>query len=103
MSEEFEELPFDDQEEEDPRSSSGKITMLFENTIGPNSRQEKLEVDLNTPVSEVKYTLSQLFSLASDEFHLVHAGMTCDADDIMANYNIADGDTLLLIPVTTAG
>lgn len=116
MSEEFEELSFDEEEEEvveeteivsktpSTKTPAGKkISVYFQSTIGPTPKQEKLVVATETPISDLKYTVSQIFGLPPDEFHLSHAGRTCDPDDILEDYGVEDGDTMLLIPVSTAG
>ena len=121
MSEEFEELSFDEEEEEeeveeeilsktpetktpDTKTPAGKkIGVYFQSTIGPNPKQEKLVVATEAPISDIKYTVSQIFGLPPEEFHLSHAGRTCDADDVLDDYGVEDGDTVLLIPVSTAG
>lgn len=114
MSNEFEDLDFDDEVEETteiksktPASSKTpggkKLSVYFQSTIGPNQKQEKLIVAEDAPVGDIKYTVSQIFGLPADEFHLSHAGRTCDPDDSLSNYGVENGDTLLLIPVSTAG
>ena len=116
MSEEFEELSFDEEEEEveekdiiskTPEKSKTpagkKISVYFQSTIGPSPKQEKLVVATDAPIGDIKYTVSQIFGLPPDEFHLSHAGRTCDPDDTLEDYGVEDGDTVLLIPVSTAG
>ena len=117
MSEEFEELSFDEEEEEEvfeeeiisktPAKSktpaSKKISVYFQSTIGPSPKQEKLVVATDAPIGDIKYTVSQIFGLPPDEFHLSHAGRTCDPDESLGDYGVEDGDTILLIPVSTAG
>ncbi|MBA7515882.1 hypothetical protein ES705_07927 [subsurface metagenome] len=118
MSEEFEEISFDDKEEEEEvieteiksktpdktKTPAGKkISVYFQSTIGPSPKQEKLVVGTDAPISDIKYTVSQIFGLPPDEFHLSHAGRTCDPDDVLEDYDVEDGDTVLLIPVSTAG
>lgn len=125
MSDEFEELSMDleaddledlgyEEEPEQPREvksktpatnkkSGNKINLFFQSTIGPSQRQEKLQVVTDAPVGDLKYTVSQIFSLEPEDFHLSYLGRTLDPDDIIANYEVEDGDTLLLIPVSTAG
>ena len=119
MSDEFEELSMDldaddlDDVEYAPepvksktpqQSGSGdKINLFFQSTIGPSQRQEKLLVSTDAPVGDLKYTVSQIFSIDAQDFHLSYLGRTLDPDDIISNYDCQDGDTLLLIPVSTAG
>ncbi len=107
MSDEFEDLSTDLEEEEQPSvvktPKAGKINVFFQSTIGPSQKSEKMQVTLEAPVVDLKYTISQLFSLDADDFHLSHAGRTMDPEDILGNYDLEEGDTILLIPVSTAG
>ncbi len=113
--EKFEELDFDEEEFEDEepiksktpataKTPKGKkISVYFQSTIGPNPKQEKLVVSEEAPIADLKYTVGQIFGLPPEEFHLSHAGRTCDPDDALKDYGVEDGDTVLLIPVSTAG
>ena len=110
---EFEDLTIDDEEPETtiksktPATSKTpageKVSVYFQSTIGPNQKQEKLVVSQNAPVGDLKYTVGQIFGLPPEEFHISHAGRTCDPDDNLENYGVEQGDVLLLIPVSTAG
>ena len=105
MSDNFEELPFEDDEE--PSTPTGtteeKINIYFESTIGPSSKKEQLLVMQSAPVAEIKFTLSQMFDIEMENFHLISAGRTMDPDDQISNYDLKEGDIILLIPVSTAG
>ena len=83
--------------------AGNKKTVFFQNTVGPSQRQEKMVVSDNAPIGDIKYTVSQVFGLPAEEFHLSHAGRTMDPDDTLENYGVDSGDTVLLIPVSTAG
>ena len=111
MSDEFEELDIDlnseDLEMPEEKTPSGsaqdKLNLFFQSTIGPSQRKEKLMISQSAPVSELKYTVSQIFSLEPSDFHLSYLGRTMDPDDVIANYDCEEGDIILLIPVSTAG
>ncbi|RMG30726.1 MAG: hypothetical protein D6732_15800 [Methanobacteriota archaeon] len=111
---EFEDLSFEDDDllvneikSKTPATSKTpagkKVTVYFQSTVGPNQKQEKLVVAKDAPIRDLKYTVGQIFGLPPDEFHISHAGRTCDPDDSLDNYGVEDGDSLLLIPVSTAG
>ncbi len=111
---EFEDLDFGDDEpatttikSKTPASSKtpagNKVTVYFQSTIGPNTKQEKLVVAEDAPIGDIKYTVGQIFGLPPEEFHISHAGRTCDPNDSLGNYGVENGDILLLIPVSTAG
>ncbi len=120
MNEDFEDLEDLDQEPETsvptirsktpastktPRSGSPgeKVNLFFKSTIGPGEKTEKLAVGKNTPVRDVKQTVGSILGLNPDDFNLSHAGRIMDDDDIVGNYDVQDGDEVLLIPVSTAG
>ena len=83
--------------------AGNKKNVYFQSTVGPSQKQEKMIVSEDAPIGDIKYTVSQVFGLPPDEFHLSHAGRTMDPDDTLANYGVDSGDTVLLIPVSTAG
>ena len=104
MSDEFEELSTDLDDDGDEKSpTKDKVNVFFQSTIGPSQSNEKMLVSLEAPVADLKYTISQLFSLDVSDFHLSHAGRTMDPDDTLGNYDVSEGDTILLIPVSIAG
>jgi hypothetical protein len=51
----------------------------------------------------VKRTLGNLFGLDPNEFHLSSGGVTMDEANQLRDYNLNDGDDILLIPSSTAG
>ena len=103
VSDEFEELPFVEEKTPDESSDQPLISLFFENTVGPATKKEKLTVRLDMAILDLKFTLSQVFNLPSEEFHLIHNGLTMDDEDVVSNFNPQEGDVLLIIPVTTAG
>jgi len=79
-----------------------RVNVFFKSTVGPE-RTEKLSIGTRTPVSDVKNTLANIFGLAPDDFHLSHAGRTMDENAPVGDYNVDNGDEILLIPHSTAG
>ncbi|GAB4329316.1 MAG: hypothetical protein Kow0069_36780 [Promethearchaeota archaeon] len=88
-----------------PASGGGgqDISVFFMSTIGPGEKKQKLLVNTGNPVSAIKQTVGNMFGLDPSEFHLSHGGVTLDEGNPLSNYNVKDGDTLLLIPASTAG
>ena len=84
-------------------SSGRKVTLYFMSTIGPGEKKEKLVVNDANQVSDIKHTLGNLFGLDPDEFHLSSGGVTMDESNQLKDYNVNDGDDILLIPASTAG
>ncbi|MHA1992827.1 MAG: ubiquitin-like domain-containing protein [Candidatus Hodarchaeales archaeon] len=115
MSNDFEELDFETEVAQEVKSKTPanaktpassfagpKKNVFFRSTVGPE-RSEKLAVGENTPVRDVKETLSNVFGLSPDDFHLSHAGRTMGEDTPIGDYGIDNGDEILMIPHSTAG
>ncbi|MFW9991484.1 MAG: ubiquitin-like domain-containing protein [Candidatus Odinarchaeota archaeon] len=83
-------------------SAGPRKRIFFKSTVGPE-RTEKLSVGENAPVADVKDTLSNIFGLNPDDFHLSHAGRTMDENTPIGDYGVDDGDEILMIPHSTAG
>ena len=77
-------------------------SVFFRSTIGPE-KNEKLAIGEKLPIKEIKETLSNVFSLEPEDFHLSHAGRTLNEDATPSDYSIENGDEILLIPHSTAG
>ena len=84
-------------------TSGKKLTLYFMSTIGPGEKKEKLTVNDANNVSDIKQTLGNLFGLDPDDFHLSSGGVTLDESNQLRDYNVNDGDDILLIPASTAG
>jgi hypothetical protein len=84
-------------------SGGKKLTLYFMSTIGPGEKKEKLTVNDANQVSDLKETLGNLYGLDPDEFHLSSGGVTMDESNQLKDYNVNDGDDILLIPASTAG
>jgi len=84
-------------------SSGKKSTLYFMSTIGPGEKKEKLTVNDANSVSDIKHTLGNLFGIDPEEFHLSSGGVTMDDNDQLRDYNLSNGDDILLIPASTAG
>ena len=112
MSEEFdEELEPEEKKPEDissktpsaPIVEGEKVNVYFMSTIGPGEKKQKLLVDTGYRVGDVKETVSNLFGLTPTDFHMSHDGVTMDENSPLVEYKVNDGDTVLLIPASTAG
>ena len=112
MSEEFdEELEMEEKKPEDissktpsaPIVEGKKVNVYFMSTIGPGEKKQKLLVDTGYRVGDVKETVSNLFGLTPTDFHMSHDGVTMDENSPLVEYKVNDGDTVLLIPASTAG
>ena len=84
-------------------SAGKKLTLYFMSTIGPGEKKEKLTVNDSNRVRDIKKTLGNLFGLNPNDFHVSSGGVTLDEDSHLRDYNVNDGDDILLIPASTAG
>jgi Ubiquitin family len=80
-----------------------QINLYFETTVGPSQKKEKLLVNTSNTVSAIKTTIGNIFGLNPADFYLAHGGVTMDDGNTLTDYTLKDGDTLLLIPASTAG
>jgi len=80
-----------------------KITVYFMSTIGPGEKKQKLTVNDGNLVSDIKNTLGNIYGLNPEDFHLSSGGVTMDEATPLNDYNVSNGDDILLIPASTAG
>jgi hypothetical protein len=80
-----------------------KISVYFMSTIGPGEKKQKLLINTGNSVGDIKETVANLFGLDPADFHLSSGGITMDESSILSEYNVNDGEDILLIPASTAG
>jgi molybdopterin converting factor small subunit len=80
-----------------------KISVYFLSTIGPGEKKQKLTINDANNVSDIKETVANLFALDPADFHLSSGGVTMDEISMLSDYNLSDGDDILLIPASVAG
>ena len=84
-------------------TSGNKISVFFTSTIGPGEKKQKLTVDDGNRVNDIKTTVGNLFGLNPSDFHLSSGGVTMDENSSLNDYNVDNGDEIVLIPASTAG
>ena len=84
-------------------SRGKKLSLFFLSTIGPGEKRQKLTVDDSNNCDAVKKTVGNIFGLDPDDFHLSSGGVTMDENTPLSQYNLSNGDEVLLIPASTAG
>ncbi|HUW90521.1 MAG TPA: hypothetical protein VMV43_08360 [Candidatus Nanopelagicaceae bacterium] len=85
-------------------SSEGKkISVFFLSTIGPGEKKQKLLIFTGNSVGDIKDTVANLFALDPSDFYLSSGGVTMDETSYLSDYNVDDGDDILLIPASVAG
>jgi hypothetical protein len=80
-----------------------KLTLYFMSTIGPGEKKEKLSVNDSNRVDDIKSTLGNIYGLDPNDFHLSSGGVTMDENNPLRDYDVNNGDDILLIPASTAG
>ena len=86
-----------------PRVAGDDISVYFMSTIGPGEKKQKLLVNTGNQVGDIKKTVGSIFGVDHSDFHLSHGGITMEDGNYLKDYPIKDGDTILLIPASTAG
>ena len=84
-------------------SAGKKLTLYFMSTIGPGEKKEKLSVNDSNRVDDIKSTLGNIYGLDPNDFHLSSGGVTMDENNPLRDYDVSNGDDILLIPASTAG
>ena len=84
-------------------SAGKKLTLYFTSTIGPGEKKEKLSVNDSNRVDDIKSTLGNIYGLDPNDFHLSSGGVTMDENNPLRDYDVTNGDDILLIPASTAG
>ncbi len=100
---ELEEVPMKSKTPASKIPSGRKKTVYFISTIGPGEKKEKLTVNDGNRVEDIKQTLGNLYGLDPDDFHLSSGGRTLNESDRLSDYDVNDGDDILMIPASTAG
>jgi len=86
-----------------PRVAGRDLSVFFMSTIGPGEKKQKLLVNTGNTVGDIKHTVGSMFGVDPSDFHLSHGGITMDDGNYLKDYPLKDGDTVLLIPASTAG
>ncbi len=86
-----------------PASKAETVKVYFTATIGPGEKQVELEIDKNARIESVKETVGNIFGLFPPDFHLAYGGITLDETRAVKIYHLENGDTILIIPSSTAG
>ena len=72
-------------------------------TIGPGEKKQKITVNDGNLCEDAKRTVGNIFGLNPDDFRLSSGGVTMDENARLTDYNVNNGDDVLLIPASTAG
>lgn len=83
--------------------SGKKISVYFMSTIGPGEKKQKLTINDGNLVGDIKETVANLFGLDPADFYLSSGGVTMEENSSLRDFNVSDGDDILLIPASIAG
>jgi hypothetical protein len=84
-------------------SQAKKISVYLMSTIGPGEKKQKLLIYTGYKIRDIKETVGNIFGLDPADFHLSTSGVTMEEGLTLDDYNVNDGDDILLIPASTAG
>jgi hypothetical protein len=84
-------------------SEAKKISVYLMSTIGPGEKKQKLLIYTGYQIKDIKETVANIFGLDPSDFHLSTGGVTMEEELTLNDYNVNDGDDILLIPASTAG
>jgi len=101
--EEIEQIQSKTPSQKTPSREGIKITVYFMSTIGPGEKKQQLTINNGNIVGDIKETVGNIYGLNPDDFHLSCGGITMDEFNPLSEYNVSDGDDILLIPASTAG
>jgi hypothetical protein len=79
------------------------IKVFITSTVGPGEKTSDLRIKLSNKISNLKNTIGNIFGLAPENFHLSSGGITFDEQLLLKDYNLEEGDEILIIPSSTAG
>jgi len=80
-----------------------KVSVYLMSTIGPGEKKQKLLIYTGYQIKDIKETVANIFGLDPSDFHLSTGGVTMEEGLTLNDYNVNDGDDILLIPASTAG
>ena len=80
-----------------------KLSVYFISTIGPGEKKQKLTINDSNDVGDIKRTVGNIYGMDPADFHLSSNGVTMDENSTFGDYNVGNGDDVLLIPASTAG
>ncbi|MHA1281493.1 MAG: hypothetical protein ACTSQP_03225 [Promethearchaeota archaeon] len=80
-----------------------KIVVYIVSTIGPGEKKEKLTINTNNFVEDLKETIGKIYGLIPANFHLSSGGVTFDENSRLFEYDLDNGDEILIIPSSVAG
>ena len=79
------------------------IKVYITSTVGPGEKRQDLRIKLSNLVIDLKDTIGKIFGLTPENFHLSSGGITFDEQLLLKDYNLEEGDEILIIPSSTAG
>jgi hypothetical protein len=79
------------------------IKVYITSTVGPGEKRHDLRIKLSIMVIDLKDTIGKIFGLTPENFHLSSGGITFDEQLLLKDYNLEEGDEILIIPSSTAG
>ncbi|TFG25532.1 MAG: hypothetical protein EU529_00540 [Promethearchaeota archaeon] len=79
------------------------INVFILSLLKPGEKTRDLSINLNIKISALKETVGNLFGLAPVNFHLSSGGIILSENTQIKDYDIEDGDEIVVIPSRVAG
>ncbi len=78
------------------------INIFIISILNPGEKTRDLNINLNNKISALKETVGHLFGLKPANFHLSCGGITFDENLVLKDYNLEEGDEIVVIPSRVA-
>ena len=79
------------------------INVFIISILNPGERMRDLNINLNIKISTLKETVGNLFGLTPIDFHLSSGGIILSENTQIKDYDIEEGDEIVVIPSRVAG
>ena len=79
------------------------INVFIISILKPGEKTRDLKINLNIKISALKETVGNLFGLTPVDFHLSSGGIILSENTQMKDYDIEEGDEIVVIPSRVAG
>lgn len=79
------------------------VNVYIVSIMNPGKKIQDLTINLKNKISELKKTVGNIFNITHLQFHLSSGGITFDEDLILKDYNLDNGDEIVVIPSRVVG
>jgi len=80
------------------KETKSYIDVFIISIITPGKKIQDLTINLDTIIKDLKKTIGHMYGLLPANFHLSYGGITFDERLYLKDYNLENGDEILIIP-----